>query len=162
VFERELTLYKFNLNYLRLLADDLDDADLITPAFEGANPPVWILGHLAVCTDYAGRLLGLRPECPRPWHAQFAPGSKPGELKGPLPTKSELMAALENGHRRVSEAAPTASSDAMGAPHSVELLRPTVLKTTGEVLSHLMCTHEAFHLAQLSACRRRKGKGPIV
>jgi hypothetical protein len=162
VFEQELTLYKFNLNYLRMLVADLTESNLETAAFEGGNPPVWILGHLAVCTDYAAQLLGLELACPRLWHKQFAPGTKPADLKAPLPTKIELMAAIENGHRRVGEAAPCASAEAMNTPHSVELLKPTNLKTHGDVLAHLMTTHVAFHLAQLSACRRKSGKGPIV
>ncbi|MEX0676698.1 MAG: DinB family protein [Pirellulales bacterium] len=162
MFERELTLYKFNLNYLRLLAADVAESNLGAVPFEGANPPVWILGHLAMATDFAARLLGLEPACPREWHKQFAPGSKPSELKPPWPTKSELLAAIENGHRRVSEAAPGASADAMNKLHNVELLKPTNLTTNGDVLAHLMTTHIAFHLAQLSACRRKAGKGPIV
>ncbi|HEV3023554.1 MAG TPA: DinB family protein [Pirellulales bacterium] len=162
MFERELTLYRFNLNYLRLLTADIAEGDMHVAPFPGANPPVWILGHLAVATDYAGRQLGLERVCPREWHAQFAPGSKPADLKDPLPTKSELMAAIENGHRRASEAAPKASAETMASPHAVELLKPTVLKTVGDVVAHLMTTHESFHLAQLSACRRKAGKGMIV
>jgi hypothetical protein len=162
MFERERTLYKFNLNYLRLLAADLEEADMAAAPFPGANPPVWILGHLAVATDYAGRMLGLETVCPRRWHAQFAPGSKPCDVKEPYPSKAELVAAIENGHRRVAEAAAIATEEAMNQPHSVELLKPTVLKTTGDVLAHLMCTHAAFHTAQLSACRRKAGKGTII
>jgi len=162
VFERELTLYKFNLNYLRLLAADLDDANLGKPAFPGGNPPVWILGHLAVATDYAGKLLGLRPQCPREWHVQFAPGTKSADVAAPYPSKGDLLGAIEAGHRRVSEAVPTASSEAMSQAHAVELLKPTVLKTVGDVLAHLMTTHESFHISQLSACRRSCGKGTIV
>ena len=162
MFERELTLYKFQLNYLRLLAVDLTDADMTATPFAGANPPVWILGHLAVATDYAARMLGLETACPRAWHKLFPPGSKPADLQPPLPTKAELVAAIENGHRRVSEAAPMASADAMNKPHEVELLKPTNLKTVGDVLAHLMTTHVAFHIAQLSACRRKAGKGPVV
>jgi hypothetical protein len=162
VFERERTLYKFNLNYLCLLAADLEEADMGKSPFPGANPPVWILGHLAVATDYAGRLLGLETACPRAWHKQFAPGSKPADVQEPYPAKAELVAAIENGHRRVAEAAAMATEEAMNQPHSVELLKPTVLKTTGDVVSHLMCTHVAFHVAQLSACRRKAGKAAVV
>ncbi|HEY2893745.1 MAG TPA: DinB family protein, partial [Pirellulales bacterium] len=150
MFERELTLYKFNLNYLRLLAADLEEDNLGKAAFPGGNPPVWILGHLAVATDYAGRLLGLRPECAREWHTQFAPGTKSADVVAPYPSKGDLLGALEAGHRRVSEAVPSASSEALSQPHNVELLKPTVLKTFGDVLAHLMTTHEAFHISQLS------------
>jgi hypothetical protein len=162
VFERELTLFKFNLKYLRMLVADLEESQMTAVAYPGANPPVWILGHLAVTMDFAARMLGLEAACPRPWHKQFAPGTKPADLEPPLPTKEELMAAIEGQHRRVSEAAPGASADVMNAPHAVEILKPTVLKTTGDVMAHLMTTHMAFHLAQLSACRRSTGKGPIV
>ena len=162
MLERELTLYKFNLNYLKLLAADLDESAMGTAPFEGANPPVWILGHLAVATDYAARILGLERACPKQWHAQFGPGSKPAALVPPLPAKEELVAAIENGHRRVAEAAPAASAEVLSQPHAIELLKPTVLKTNGDVLAHLMCTHASFHIAQLSACRRKTGKGPVV
>jgi hypothetical protein len=162
VFDRELTLYKFTLNYLRLLAADLDDAQLGVAPFEGANPPVWILGHLAVATDYAGRMLGQKPACPREWHKQFGPGSKPADLSEPLPTKADLMTAIEQGCNRVTEAVPTADAEAMNQPHAVEILKTTVLKTNGDVVAHLMTTHPMFHIAQLSACRRKSGKGPIV
>ncbi len=162
MFERELTLYKFNRNYMRQLIADIDQAAMGEAPFVGANPPVWILGHLAVCTDFAGRILGLERACPREWHLMFAPGTKPAELKGPLPSKEELMTAYEKGHARVSEAAPGASPEAMSQPHAVEILKPTNLKTLGDVMGHLMCTHESFHLAQLSACRRKAGKPPVV
>jgi hypothetical protein len=162
VLERELTLYKFNLNYLKLLAADIAESEMSVTPFAGANPPLWILGHLAVATDYAGKMLGLERACPRDWHVKFAPGSKPADLQAPLPSKSDLMAAIENGHRRVAEAAPGASRDVLDKPHEVELLKPTNLKTNGDVLAHLMCTHIAFHLAQLSACRRHSGKSAFV
>jgi DinB superfamily len=162
VFERELTLYKFNLKYLRLLMADLDESDLGSAPFEGANPPVWILGHLAISADFSGGLLGLKPVCPIEWRKPFAPGTDSSAVPRPWPTKSELLAAIENGHRRVSEAAPGASAEAMNKPHDIAFFKPTVLATVGDVLAHTMTTHIAFHLAQLSACRRRAGKGPIV
>lgn len=162
MFELELTLFKFNRNYLRMLVADLAESDMQSTPFAGANPPVWILGHLAMSTDFAGGFLGLEPACPPAWHKVFAPGSKPADLKPPLPTKAELMEAIENGYRRVAEAAPTANPETMNEPHGIEMLAPTVLKTKGDVMGHLMTTHFAFHLAQLSACRRVAGKGPIV
>ncbi len=50
----------------------------------------------------------------------------------------------------------------MSQPHPVELLKSTNLKTLGDLGAHLMATHESFHVAQLSACRRHKGKGPLI
>ena len=162
MFERELTLFKFTTNHLRIVAADLSDAELAVAPFPGANPGVWILGHLAVATDFAGRLLDLPPACSPQWHAAFGPGTKPAELKPPLPAKDELLAAINSGYRHVSEAARQATPEAMNQPHTIELLKHTNLATVGDVLAHLMCTHQAFHVAQLSACRRKAGKGPII
>jgi hypothetical protein len=162
MLERELTLFKFNRNYLRMLAADFDEGQLDAPPIPGGNTPRWILGHLAVSTDYAGHILGLKRACPREWHKAFAPGTKPADLQPPLPAKEELVAAIEAGYSRVAEAAPSASAEVLDAPHTIELLAPTVLKTNGDVLGHLLCTHFAFHLAQLSGCRRASGKAPIV
>jgi hypothetical protein len=162
VFERELTLYVFNRNYLRLLAADIDESLMNVAPFAGANPPVWILGHLAISTDYAARILGLHRACPKEWHVLFGPGTNSAALEAPLPSKAELLEAFENGCSRVIEATPNAKSEVLDAPHAIELLRTTVLKTNGDVLAHLMTTHESFHLAQLSACRRKSGKGPVI
>ncbi len=155
-------LHEFQLRYIQMLAADLDDDDLGVAPFSGANPAVWILGHLAVATDYAARMLGQKPECPREWHKYFAPGSNPAEVPLPYPTKAELLAAIENGHRRCAAALAAVDKEMLNQPHSVELLKPTALKTNADVLCHLMATHPAFHVSQLSACRRKKGKGPVV
>jgi hypothetical protein len=80
----------------------------------------------------------------------------------PHPTKAELLAAIDNGHRRVTAAFPNANWEALEQPHAVELLKSTNLQTNADVLAHLMTTHPAFHIAQLSACRRKKGLGPVV
>ncbi len=61
-----------------------------------------------------------------------------------------------------SKPCPTPTPEVLDAPHAIELLKTTVLKTNGDVLAHLMTTHESFHLAQLSACRRKAGKGPVI
>ncbi len=157
-----LTLYDFQLGYIKQLVKDLEDADLNVPPFPGANPPVWILGHLAVCTDYAARLLGERPACPKEWHRQFAPGTNPSDIAQPYPSLVELVTAIEAGHRRVAAALPNADQAALDQPHAIELLKRSNLKTNRDVLAHLITTHPSFHVAQLSACRRKKGHGPVV
>ncbi|MBX7166235.1 MAG: DinB family protein [Pirellulales bacterium] len=162
MFTHERTLYRFNLSMVQLIAADIPDDELRLVPFPGANPPAWILGHLAICTDFAARLLGLGRECPRAWHAMFGPGSKPAELGDNVPSKAELLAALVAGHARVTEAARTADPAAMQQPQTVEVLKGTPLETIGDVLAHLMCTHESFHIAQLSACRRKLGKAPLI
>jgi hypothetical protein len=107
-------------------------------------------------------MLGERPVCPREWHQQFAPGTKPAEVAQPYPSKRDLVGAIIHGHERVATALRDADLSKLNEPHAVELLKPTNLKTNLDVLGHLITTHVAFHVAQLSACRRGKGLGPVI
>ena len=50
------------------------------------------------------------------------------------------------------------NAELLDQPHAVEILKQSVLKTNGDVLAHLLCTHPMFHIAQLSACRRKSGR----
>lgn len=158
MFERECTLYDFTLGYARLLNDDIDDVRYTEQPAPGMNHPAWIMGHLALCTDFAAGLLGLPQTCPEPWSDLFGPGSTPSVDRSLYPGKHELLDALAAGHRRVVSAAREADPAAMAAPHTLpfRFLREP-LPTVGDLLAHLMTTHEAAHLGQLSAWRRVVG-----
>jgi hypothetical protein len=45
----------------------------------------------------------------------------------------------------------------MNERHKVPILRHTPLVTWSDVVAHLLTTHAAFHISQLSACRRQAG-----
>ena len=158
MFDRESNLHALMLAYLRMLVADIDEARLDVEPCPGGNPPRWILGHLAVVGDGAGRLLGLRLSLPASWHRDFGPGSKPGQAD-PVPSKQELMRAIESGHARVTEAARSARPEDMDQPHGVEMaiLKDSPVRTRADLLAHLMTTHVAAHLGQLSAWRRQMG-----
>lgn len=162
MFEIETKLYRFMSKYCHSLVADIDDAQLAEQPYPGANPPGWILGHLAICTDFAVQLLGGRIACPKEWHRMFSPGTTPPQDRAAYPSKAELVEAYERGHERVIEAVGGASEEALNAPHSVEILRGTPLETVRDVIAHLMTTHEATHLGQLSAWRRQLGFGAIL
>ena len=117
MFENELTLYAFNLQYCRNLAHDIPDERLTHRIAPGVNPPHWILGHLAIATDFAAGCLGLPKACPTEWHREFGPGSKPSDVPGFRVTRSELLQAIASGHERVAAAIPQALPEAMAKPH---------------------------------------------
>src|SRR3990172_723303 len=157
MFDREIKLYAFMLQYCRLLTNDIEESQMSVQPTPGVNPPVWILGHLAAATDYATRMLGEKAVLPESWHRMFGRGSKLLEDTQPYPTKKELLAAIEAGHERVTAAARNADPERLAGPHNVDLLKD-LLPTMGDVVAHLMTTHPATHLGQLSAWRRQMGK----
>lgn len=162
MLEQQCRLYAFNLWALENMTADISEDEMRQQPVPGTNPPIWILGHLAAATDYASKALGLPSACPKSWHMDFGPGSTPLQMHEPAPTKEELMAAIRAGHQRVTEAAQQATPQQLAGPHPVKILAGTPIETIGDFLSHLMNTHEALHIGQLSMWRRMTGRKPMV
>jgi uncharacterized damage-inducible protein DinB len=163
MFEREITLSEFNRFYLRnLLAEfPMSSLDLDEVAFEGAHSLRWILAHLAIAADYGILQFGQPMVMPETWHQAYGPASQPGSHAEVLPTKSELVAAIDRGYHVLAELARNALVDVMNEPHSVGLLSHTPLKTKGDIVAHILATHFATHVGQLSVLRRMAGQKPL-
>jgi hypothetical protein len=160
MFERERTLYAFVLQYCQMLTADIDDAKIADLPAAGANHPAWILGHLAICTDYAAKLVGLPRVCPAEWHKQFGPGSTAIPDRAAYPSKDDLLKALANGHERVAAGVANADPNAMRQPQSLVLQQH--FPTVADMIGHLMTTHPCAHLGQLSAWRRYYGLPSVL
>ncbi len=158
VVESVLNLYAFNLGYCERLSAELESGTIYKRPVAALHSPGWILGHLAIATDWAGRFVGLERECPADWHRAFGPGKTDEVEDQTRPTKEELLAALRRGHERVAAAvARGLDEERMAQPHGVGPLTGTPIRTANDVLVHLLTTHEATHLGQLSVCRRAAG-----
>lgn len=157
MLEYPLSLFEFNLGYLRMLVEDIPTDRCHQAAFPGGKTPQWLLGHIAIANDYGLQLLGREKTCSDAWHASFGPGSDPARL-GATPGKDELLEAIERGATAFREAARSATPEQLSAKHRVpikQLLRWT--PTVGELVAHLLSTHVATHLGQLSVWRRQMG-----
>lgn len=153
-------LYAFNQSYFeKLLADISDDEMLLQPSAD-VNPPTWQLGHLAICTDYAIGITGGEHQLPKTWHVFFGPGSKamPGDRT--WPGRQELWDAYVAGHAAVDAACHDIAPELLTKPNPIDFLIE-LLPTTGDLLAHLMTTHESAHLGHLSSWRRQLGRKPL-
>jgi hypothetical protein len=161
MFERETVLFRFVIDYYTRQLEGLEDAHLELVPAQGLKPAVWILGHLAIANDYTLGLLGQPTVCDRSWHASFGPGSIP--LQGVRPSKDELQHRFREGANRVLEALPGADQAAMSAPHSLEMeFLKSFTPTVGDLVAHLVTTHPAVHLGQLSITRRSLGLPDVL
>ncbi|HEX6960722.1 MAG TPA: DinB family protein [Lacipirellula sp.] len=158
-----LTLYSFTLASCERLVADVSDDELAHQPTPGVNTPGWILAHLAISTDYALQLLGRPKQMPTAWHEAFGPGTKPPTSRDAYPAKAELLAALRRGHEAVVAALPRTSEEQLRAPNPLTALPFLVetLPTAGDLLAHLISTHEAAHLGHLSNWRRQTGRPPL-
>jgi hypothetical protein len=147
------------LDYLDKIVAEMT-ADDLRRGNGAANPPGWILGHLAIVADYAGPMLKRPRQCPAAWHKAFGPGSDPhAEL--PAQSATEWMQSIRNNYEGILAALSQADEAVLAEPHGSSLLAGTRIETKGQLLSHLLTTHLATHIGQLSAWRRSQGYLPL-
>lgn len=157
-----LNLYAFTLGYCQRLLEDVDESEMQHQPTPGVNPPAWIVGHLALSTDFALGVMGEPKRLPDEWSEEFGPRSEPLSQGHPYPSKAELIIALKEGHAAVVAALPNVDPEKLSAPNPLPspMLR-RAFPTAGDLLAHLMSTHESFHLGHLSNWRRQMGRPPL-
>lgn len=161
MFNHERTLYAYLYGYARLLVADVPEEKLTIQPSGIVNHPAWTLGHLANTADLALKLLGGSPLCTAEWGEKFGRGSTPVADRAAYPTKEALMAALETGHGKLAAAAEAATGETISAVNPIERNRHS-FPTVGALVAHIMTTHEANHLGQLSAWRRAMGMAGVL
>lgn len=161
MLDSAINIYGFMLGYCRDLVEGFTDADLLRPAAAGANPPVWILAHLAVIQDFALHQLGQPPEAPAAWAAQFGPGSTSAKAAQPYPTTTELLGVLDRGSKRLIDAARRVTPEQLAKPHGIPMFQGSPIRTVGDALVLSMTGHLGLHTGQLSLWRRLQGRPPL-
>jgi hypothetical protein len=161
MFDHLITLNEFNRAYLIRLMDGFPDEQLDHQSDEGLHSVRWILAHLAICADYGFSQLDMPFICPMTWHAAYGPASMAGTSDRVRPEREELLSVIETGYSKLCDSLRTASVEQLSRRHEVELLRNTVLKTRAELTAHILTTHFATHLGQLSTLRRLQGFKPL-
>lgn len=157
MFDRERRLYADQYGYARQLTADIPDEEFAEEPVPGLNHPAWILGHLTLTADFGLHLLGEKPVAPEGWSSLFAPGTVPDPQRATYPAKAEFLSAYEAGHAALAAAVAGLDDARAAAPNPIPTLKPR-FPTVGDLMAHLLTTHEATHLGQLSAWRRMMGK----
>ncbi len=156
MFDNEIAANEFSLDLFSRIAADLPEAQMFQPAAGHGHPPVWVLGHLAICAELGQKLLGGRLTHPR-WLVLFGPGSSDQVADDGTLKLDELVQANVSGYAKLREMATLADPQQMVQPHGAEILKGTAIQTVGQLVTHLLTSHFAFHHSQLSSCRRASG-----
>jgi uncharacterized damage-inducible protein DinB len=157
MFDNEIALNTFLLKYTRMSVADLVEEQFDSVPISGLHSPRWILAHLAICADMALVMLGKTKQCPAAWHVAYGPKSAGTTHEKIRPQTGELLDAINRLYPEVGVAASQASLEFLEQSHSLDLLKGTSIQTNSHLLSHLLTTHYAVHLGQLSAIRRQMG-----
>lgn len=162
-FNREQVLrpYRFNLTYAADLVSDVSD-DLLhhSPGPGLENHPGFTLGHLVTGSGLVAKYLGGEYDIPDGWDDLFR-RKGPGDPRLPvsdapnLPSRAQLMKELERQHGIVEELILSLDDNRFRQP--VEWRFDHHFPTDGDMIMFMCVTHEAMHLAQVSAWRRAVG-----
>ncbi|HEX7940134.1 MAG TPA: DinB family protein [Gemmatimonadaceae bacterium] len=83
----------------------LDDSHRAVLPNDGAKTAGWILGHLAVTGDFARKLCGRPPVCPKDWRARYSPGTTPSTDSAEYPPMAELIGKVREIYADLCDAA---------------------------------------------------------
>jgi hypothetical protein len=156
-----LALFRVNIALTHKAFADFSEEQMRAQPAPEMNPPIWILGHMCVGLDGALRLQGQRPLCSPDYRQYFGPGSKIEELPPQLPTKKEMLAKLGEISELLLATAAKLPTDYWNGPNPSKFLTAE-LPTIRDMVSHLMFTHHAMHLGQLTVCRRLLGLPSMI
>jgi hypothetical protein len=149
------------LDYLRRLVADVPDELMTAQPFGAANHPAWVIGHLTYSFQLIGGEMGLPPWLPPNWEHQFGTGSLPTDSPDTYPTKPELLHLLADGAWRVCQRLSELGIHALYVPLPDARYRH-VFPTLGYAVLHVLTSHAAVHVGQVSVWRRVAGLTPLT
>ncbi len=160
MFSNIITMNQFHLKIFDDVVADIPADRLYEKTPGNGHSPVWLLGHLALCGELGLQLLGGQLTHPQ-WLAVFGPGTADDVPVSDDYARDILIQVIKTSYPQLSQAVADADQDTIHRPHELELLSGTAITTVGQLVSHLLSTHFAFHLAQLSAWRRAAGHAAL-
>jgi len=145
-----------NVDYAKKLVADIPEDKMCVQPAAGMNHAAWVLGHLAFVFDSMLRVFGPKPSMAPERAALFNLSSKPHTDRAAYPSKAALLEEYEATYRRLVAAIKEAPQEALDREFPNPKLRP-MLPTVGVAMVHILASHHALHLGQLSAWRRAQG-----
>jgi hypothetical protein len=150
--------YRMGRKMVRLMCDDLSEAEFQHQPIPGANSAAWIVGHLAVTVRRTAERLGATnlPPVSEELLTRFTTTKQPAGPQSNLGTREELLALLDASVEKLVEVLPQVPADSLSGPSSM----PSRFATNyGEAIL-FGAMHITMHCGQISTIRRSLGKPP--
>lgn len=156
MFQREIVLNRFLVSSLQRVMEDIPPNQLREPAPGNGHPPLWVLGHLGIVGEAAFKVTGGTPMHPE-WGPIFGPGSQDQVAQPERFDTVDWVGWVATTYRELQERVNHVPEPVLEKPHGLKILDGSGIDTVGELMAHILTTHFAFHLAQISAWRRAAG-----
>ena len=147
-----LVSFRILVDYALRLVDDVPANQFAALPDGVGNHPAWIVGHLCNSFQAIGGELDLPPWLPDGWTSVFGTGSIPSADAGEYPTKSALIAALNQSVEQIESAMKGLTAQQLAAPLPDVEYRKS-LPTIGHALTHILIGHASIHVGQLTVWR---------
>lgn len=158
LFEGPVVQCRHLLSQLDRAAADLDETHVALQPMPGLKTAGWLLGHLAVTGDFALRLCGQPPVCPREWRASFNPGTHPSEDPTVYPPIAALRESVHAVYTQLCAVAPDTDPGLLAIENPYTPARGS-FPTAGSFVGYMISGHLGYHLGQLVAWRAAAGIG---
>ena len=147
--------------YIRELAADLSDEEMILQPAGVPNHAAWTVGHVTYsCQAMAGEL-GVGPWLPGDWESVFGYGSSPRDAaKSVHASKEILMTRFADACERLRGALLSVEESRLREPLPDPAARAT-FESTADALLQIVAAHTAYHAGQLAAWRRAIGRESV-
>lgn len=141
---KQINLVRQNtLNEMQELSEE--EADQMPEGFR--NTIRWNLGHIyTVQNALLSKFGGKEVDMPSPYLELFAPGTKPADWKGDIPTLGAMKEKLENQPEQLKKALAGQLDE-----EAVESFKS--LSTVGEILTFTMY-HEGMHVGAIQSIKK--------
>jgi hypothetical protein len=151
-----LEVLRLNTGLFEKGLSGIEPKDATRRVVEGANPYVWIAGHLASARFGMASFLG--QPLPPPWGTVFAKGAKPDEVSQ-FPSLEEILARWREVSLVLDERLLKATPEQLAAPSPRAF--PIGDKSLLGGLTFLTY-HEGYHLGQMAMIRKTLGLSRLV
>ncbi|TWT66852.1 hypothetical protein Pla123a_45500 [Posidoniimonas polymericola] len=160
VFENEIAINQMQLAYFDRIVAGLPAERHFHAAPGHGHSPAWVIGHLAIVGEMGCSMIGGSLTHPA-WLQAFGPGSPPLVEASDEYALDQLAPVVRSSYPEFQRLAAAADPGRLAQPHGVDLFDGTPIQTVSHCVSVLLTNHFAFHLSQLSSCRRSAGGAPL-
>ena len=127
----------------------------------GGSSINWIVGHLVLANEFGTALLGHPTKYLDAMSPIYGPGTTPTDDPDVLVPVAELQRRFDETGDAMLRQYADAEAATLQAPQESGLFTDQ-LPTVDDMMQHLMSTHLAVHVGQISQQRRERGLPPLV
>ena len=152
--------FSYSLGYLREQVADLDDHQMERKPEGVPNHPAWTVGHLVFIAQAIGGVAGLEPWLEEEWVKLFGPGSSPIDDVSAYPSKSLLLAALDEAEEKLGKAIRELNDPELDKSFP-DPSYADVFPTVRHAFTQVLVGHTGFHVGQIAVWRRGMNLPPM-